>query len=262
VRSLADYDAYLFDVDGTLLTPGGALPGVPEALAALRSAGKAIRCVTNNSALTRPAVAARFQSFGLPVEPAEVFSALAATVQMIRTEKPRARVHVFGSDGLREELSVGGLIVTDDEDADYVVAGYNPSVDLEGIGRAMRSVMAGARLIGINRDRRYMGRDELVPGAGVFVAALEVATGQSATIIGKPSPTIVREAVASVGCGAEACLFIGDNLESDIAAARAVGIDGLLVMTGVASPEELATSPIRPTHVLPSVADLRALIAA
>ena len=258
-RTLTSYGAYLFDVDGTLVKPDGAIPGAAATIAVLKRHGKAVRAVTNNSRLTRREVADRFRRFGLPFEDGEVFSALVATARFIAHEQPGARVHVFGSRGLWSELEQAGLAPTEDEDAEYVVAGYHPEVSHAGLTRAMRALLNGARFVAVNRDRRYLGRDGSIPGAGAFVAALERSSGRPPdVIVGKPSTTIVREAVESVGLPPAACLFVGDNLEADAGAAHAVGMDALLVLTGVTTTEELETADVSVEHVLPSVANLAA----
>ncbi|MGH8572363.1 MAG: HAD hydrolase-like protein, partial [Gammaproteobacteria bacterium] len=58
--------------------------------------------------------------------------------------------------------------------------------------------------------------------------------------------------------GAQRPLVVGDRLDSDIAGARAVGLDSLLVLSGVADAVALLAAPPeqRPIHV---GADLRAL---
>jgi aspartate aminotransferase-like enzyme len=60
-RALAAYPAYLFDVDGTLAYPERAVPGAPEALAALKAHGRSVLAVTNNSSLGRHEIAERFR---------------------------------------------------------------------------------------------------------------------------------------------------------------------------------------------------------
>jgi HAD superfamily hydrolase (TIGR01450 family) len=256
-RSLADYEAYLFDVDGTLVQPGAAIPGAESAIAALKARGKAIRAVTNNSRVPPRDVAERLRGLGLPLDDAEVFSALSATARFVAHEHPGARVHVFGSPGLRAELERMGLEVTEGAEADVVVVGLNQDVDYAGLTLAMRALLGGARFIAVNVDRLYVGPDGLIPGAGVFVAGLERAVGRGPdVIVGKPSTTILQEAVASVGYPARACLFVGDNPEADVAVAHAVGMDALLVLTGVATADDLGPTGLAVEHVLPSVADL------
>ena len=254
-RSLTDYAAYLFDIDGTLLRPGSTIPGAVEALNAIKAHGKAIRAVTNNSRMAHHAVAERFRRYGLPLDDDEVFSALTATAQFIAHEHPGASVIPFGADGLIYELGQAGLkVVEDAERADYVVAGYFPEIDLQSMTRAMRALLHGARFIAVNVDRRYVGADGQLPGAGTFVAALEYASGRSPDIVvGKPSITIVQEAVASVGLPASECLFVGDNLEADVVAAHTAGLPALLVLTGVSTRADLDASGVAVEHVAETV---------
>src|SRR5215210_7204076 len=146
-RSLTDYTAYLFDIDGTLLRPGSTIPGAVEALTVLKAHGKAVRAVTNNSRMAHHAVAERFRRYGLPLEDDEVFSALRATAQFIANEHPGATVFPFGADGLIYELQQVGLTITTEERADYVVAGYFPEINLDSMTRAMRALLHGARFV-------------------------------------------------------------------------------------------------------------------
>jgi HAD superfamily hydrolase (TIGR01450 family) len=256
-RSIDDYAAYLFDVDGTLLYHDHAVPGAAEALQALKSRGKNVLAVTNNSSLSRHELAERFREFGLPLEDREVFSALVATAQLVAHEKPDARVHVFGNPGVAAELARLGLTLTDGTDADYVVVGNHRGISYDRLTVAMRALLQGARFVAINVDRTYVGEDGgLVPGAGVFVAALERAVSRPPdVVVGKPSITLLHEAAESIGQLPAACLYVGDNPEADIVGAHAAGMDAALVLTGVTSAAD-DDSADPPEHVLPSVADL------
>jgi HAD superfamily hydrolase (TIGR01450 family) len=253
---LSAYGAYLFDVDGTLVLHDHAVPGAAEALRALKAAGKHVLAVTNNSSLGRHALAERFRRFGLALEDAEVFSALVASAQLVAHERPGARVHVFGNSGLRTEIERAGLAVTDDAQADYVVVGNHRGITYDGLTTAMRALLRGARFVAVNMDRTYVGADGgLVPGCGVFAAALERAVGRPPdVVVGKPSIRLLCEAADSVGQPPSACLYAGDNPEADVAGAHAAGMDALLVLTGVARSVDDGAEP--PEYVLPSVADL------
>lgn len=260
-RPLTDYAGYLFDVDGTLLYHDRAVPGVVEALRSLKAAGKGVLAVTNNSSLGRHDLAERFRRFGLPLDDREVFSALVASAQFIAHERPRARVHVFGNPGLRTEVGRAGLIVTDTEDADYVLVGNHRGISYDGLTVAMRALLNGARFVAVNVDRAYIGADgRPVPGAGVMASALERGSGRAPdVVVGKPSATLLLEAVAALDLTPSACVYVGDNREADVSGAHAAGMDALLVLTGISTGADDAADA--PEHVLPSVADLTHLFA-
>jgi 4-nitrophenyl phosphatase len=256
-RSLTDYAAYLFDIDGTLLRPGATIPGAIEALTTLKANGKAVRAVTNNSRNAQHIIAERFRRYGLPLADDEVFSALSATARLIAHERPGATVFPFGADGLIYELEQAGLTVSNEDSAEYVVAGYFPEISIEAMTTAMRALLNGARFVAVNTDRRYVGADGPIPGAGAFVAAIERAAGRVPdVIVGKPSITIVEEAVASVGLAPADCLFVGDNIETDVLAAHTVGVPALLVWSGVSTPADLAASGVQVEHIAETVGAL------
>ena len=143
--------AYLFDVDGTLVYHDRAVPGVADALHALKASGKPIVAVTNNSSLGQHALGERFRRFGLPLEDHEVFSALVATAQYVANEQPGARVLVFGNQGLRDEAERAGLVLTDSTDADYVIVGNHHTISYDNLTTALRALLQRRALRGDQR---------------------------------------------------------------------------------------------------------------
>ena len=93
-------------------------------------------------------------------------------------------------------------------------------------------------------------RDGLSLDIGPFVAALEYATGQSAVILGKPSPDFYGVAVDSLGCESKHVVMVGDDALADVDGALAAGLQGILVRTGKYRPgdEEKITHPGAPVH--------------
>jgi 4-nitrophenyl phosphatase len=259
-RPLGSFSAYLFDVDGTLVYPGRAIEGTPEALAALKRAGKRILIVTNNSTVSRAAMAAKLRGLGFPIEETDVGTAVVATAAFVAQERPGARVHVFGSQGLREELRRVGLqVVEDGVGAEYLVVGCDPDVSYDRLARALRVGLAGARMVAVNLDPYIYDPDGSFPGAAMFVGAIRAATGREPdVVVGKPSTLLLEEVLDILGLPASECLFVGDSLQTDVAGARAVGMPTLLVLTGVTDRAALAASAVQPDYVLDSAAELLA----
>ncbi len=258
LRPLGDFQAYLFDVDGTLVYPRQAIQGAREALLALKRAGKRTLIVTNNSLLSRAEMAAKLQGFDFPIDESDIATAVVATAAFISQERPGARVQVLGSQGLRRELRQVGLeIVEDGREVDYLVVGCDTDVTYERLAFAMRAANAGARFVAVNQDQIIPDAHGGFPGSALFVGAIRGATGRDPdVVIGKPSVLLLEEVLTLLGLPAEECLFVGDSLMTDAPGARSVGMPCLLVLTGVTDGALLASAHPRPEYVLDSVEDL------
>jgi HAD superfamily hydrolase (TIGR01458 family) len=104
----------------------------------------------------------------------------------------------------------------------------------------------------LQKNRYWRTETGLSLDAGPFVAALEYATGKSATIVGKPERDFFRLALEDLGLGPHQVAMVGDDAEADVAGAQAAGLRGILVKTGKYRPEAEGT----PDLVLESVAGL------
>jgi HAD superfamily hydrolase (TIGR01450 family) len=253
--ALGGFAAYFFDLDGTLVYPDRAIPGAAEAIAALRSAGKRLAVITNNSFLSREALGARLAEFGFDFRAEELVSATVAAARYIAREQPGARVHVLGSPGLRVELRAAGLRPTTSRSADFVLVGNDPAVTYARLTRAMRALLAGSRFVAVNRDSRIYAPEGSLIGCGALVAALCSATEREPELVaGKPGPSMLLEAARASGQPPERCVYVGDMITTDVQAARAAGMASALVLTGVTRPEQLDQPGLpRPDFVIPTL---------
>jgi HAD superfamily hydrolase (TIGR01458 family) len=92
--------------------------------------------------------------------------------------------------------------------------------------------MGGADLIALQRNRYWRTDDGLALDAGPFVAALEYASGKSATVLGKPERGFFQLALDDLGLRAHEVAMAGDDAEADVAGAQASGLQGIQVKTG------------------------------
>ncbi|CAK9156790.1 unnamed protein product [Ilex paraguariensis] len=97
VRDLfASVDAFLFDCDGVIWKGNTLIDGVPQTLEMLRSKGKKLVFVTNNSTKSRRQYAEKFQSLGIPVCEDEIFSSsFAAAMYLKLVDFPRDKKASF-----------------------------------------------------------------------------------------------------------------------------------------------------------------------
>lgn len=68
LQLLQKYDAWVFDLDGTLWKGNTLIDGVVQVLSLLKRLGKTIIYVTNNSTKSRSSYAKKLEALGLPVQ--------------------------------------------------------------------------------------------------------------------------------------------------------------------------------------------------
>lgn len=252
------YDAALLDLDGVLYLGQDPVPHAAEAVAAARAAGMRAAFVTNNASRRPAAVAAHLTELAIPAVPADVVTSAQAAVRWVAARVPAgSRVLVVGTEELADELREGGLepVRTADGVA-AVVQGLATTTSWGDLAEASVAVRAGALWVAGNRDTTYPSPRGPLPGNGALVAALEVATGRSPVVVGKPEPELHAASVERVQ--AQRPLVVGDRLDTDVLGAVRAGSDSLLVLTGVTDREQLLAAPegMRPTYVS---SDLRGL---
>jgi glycerol 3-phosphatase-2 len=251
------YDAFLLDLDGVLYRGDSPIAEAPETVRALRSLGKRIAFVTNNSSRTSDAVVAHLASVGVDAEPDEVETSALTTAAILRDRSVRTAA-VIGEEGLRSALAAADIqVVAADAGPEAFVVGWDRHVTYDELREASLAVQRGATLFASNDDVSYPAPGGYTwPGAGAILAALEAATGVKAEVFGKPNPPILRAALTRAGGGRP--LVVGDRLETDIDGAANAGWDSALVLTGISTRAAAAAASHAPTYVLE---DLSALVA-
>jgi HAD superfamily hydrolase (TIGR01450 family) len=236
----AAYDVALLDLDGVVYVGPDAVPGVPEALAAARSAGMHLGFVTNNAARTPEEVAEHLTALGVPAEAADVItsSQAAATVVAGRLGAGAAVLPV-GGPGVTAALRAAGLRIVDsaDDDPAAVVQGYGREVGWAELSEAIVAIRNGAEHVATNTDATIPSPRGPLPGNGAMVGVVRAITGRTPLVTGKPDPAMHAECVRRTG--ARRPLVVGDRLDTDIEGARRAGAASLLVLTGVTDPETL-----------------------
>ena len=253
------YDVALLDLDGTVYLAGAAIPGAPEALRKAAAAGMRLAYVTNNASRTPAAIAALLVGFGVSATTQDVVTSAQAAARMLADRLPAgAPVLVVGGSGLRMAIWERGLrpVSTAAERPQAVVQGYSPNISYSLLEEGGLAVAAGALFVASNADRTLPTRRGSQPGNGAFIQVIATATGVRPLVAGKPEPPLQKESVLRTG--ATHPLVVGDRLDTDIEGAHRVGLDSMLVLTGVTSPAEAILAPPtqRPTYLAENLAGL------
>jgi glycerol-1-phosphatase len=267
------YDSFLFDLDGVLYRGSEPVAAAAEVVDAIRARGKPVAFMTNNSARTPDEVVDHLRSVGVGANVDEVETSALATAKLLAERGVRS-AFVIGETGLVTALRDANITIVDsggpgarsagasragDESPPVVVVGLDRHLTYERLRDAAVLVERGSSFVASNADASFPAEDGAAwPGAGAIAAVIETTTGISPEIVGKPHAPLLRSALARAG--GQRPLVIGDRLDTDIAGAVGLGLDSLLVLTGISTRTDAnALDPTsRPTYV---GEDLRVLFA-
>jgi NagD protein len=246
---------WLVDMDGVLVREGTVIEGADRFLEALRTSGRRVLVLTNNSIYTPRDLSARLSSMGLEVPESELWTAALATAQFVQTQRPGGSAFVLGEAGLTTALHEVGYVQTD-KDPDYVILGETRTYSFEAITTAVRLIAAGARFLAANPDATGPSPEGILPATGSVAQLIRHATGKAPYFVGKPNPLMVREGLNRIGGHSEATVMVGDRMDTDVVAGIEAGFETILALSGVTKRADVERFPYRPGRIIDSVADL------
>lgn len=248
----------LFDIDGTLVARGKALPGAAEAVACARRKGLAVRFLTNITGRSPDLIAADLQSQGLAIEGQEIQTATTACVEYLQS-RPGITCHLIVPPSVRPMFD--GIAIDDQAPDVVVISDIGEQFNFQVLNRAFLMLRTGADLVAPQKGLFWFDHDGPKLDCGSFIVGLEAATGKEATVTGKPAELFFQRALAHVGCRADQALVIGDDVGTDVLGAARIGATSVLVGTGKYTPDAQSTGPVQPNHFMPTLEQLPQLLA-
>jgi glycerol-1-phosphatase len=246
------YDLVMFDLDGVVYVDGHAVDHAAEGLAFARRSGAHVAFITNNAARTPEEVATHLQELGVEAVAGDVVTSSQAAARLLcQAHGAAAPVAVLGADGLVSALREAGLepVEVGDPRAVAVVSGYAPEIRWRVIMRAATLIRNGLPWVATNTDLTLPTDDGLAPGHGLLVRLISDFAEVTPQVAGKPQRPLLDETMLRVT--GERPLMVGDRLDTDVAGARAAGVDSLLVLTGVSGLSDVVSAEPdeRPTWI-------------
>jgi HAD superfamily hydrolase (TIGR01450 family) len=257
------FDAYLFDLDGTIYLGKELLPGAKKLIEDVRANGAKTIFLSNNPTRDPDMYVRKLTELGIPVRREEILNTLVTTVMWLKANHPNAVVFPIAEEPLIRALSEAGIKISDDPALiDIVIASYDRGFDYAKLQIAFDAIWQHKRafLITTNPDRYCPfpgGRGE--PDAAAIVAAIESSTGTKCQAnMGKPDRIMIDTVLAELGIAAADTIMVGDRLETDIRMAANAEMNSALVLTGDSKLSDLAaTDPdFLPNFVLEGISAL------
>jgi 4-nitrophenyl phosphatase len=252
-----DIQGVVADMDGVLWRGKEPIKGMHEFFELLYDADLPFMLATNNSSRTRTDYVNKLAGMGVTtVTEDNIVTSGTTTVEFLLKEYPiGADIHVLGGPGLHSMVREAGFNIVN-EGADVVIVGLATDLTYDNLSRASVNIRAGGRFIATNPDKTFPTPDGLVPGNGALVAAVQAATDVEPEFMGKPYAPMFRTALDRLGTDPSKTIMIGDRLNTDIEGAIGVGMQTVLLLSGVTTTDDLTASDIQPDIAFESIMDV------
>ncbi len=254
------FDAYLFDLDGTIYLGDEALPGAVELIEHLHRRGARTVFLSNNPTRDPDMYLDKLARLGIAATRDDIVNTVVSTVAWLRANHPTKTVFPIAEQPLIRALDEAGIRMSEDPaEIDIVIASYDRAFDYRKLQIAFDALWQHGRaiLITTNPDRYCPfpgGRGE--PDAAGIVAAIEATTGVQCSVnLGKPDRVMIDTVLAGRDVDVADAIMVGDRLATDIRMAVNAGMSSALVLTGDSTLADVSdTDPAyRPTYVIDRV---------
>jgi HAD superfamily hydrolase (TIGR01459 family) len=236
------YDGFIVDLWGVLHDGGKPLPGTVDCLTQMKRAGKRVVLLSNAPRPAAPAIT-RLTEIGFA---RDLYQDLMTSGEetwrhLVKRDDPwyaalGERCYMIGPPrDLGMLTDVRAARVYDVAEADFIL---NTGADFGDTVAKFEPLLQAARardlkMICANPDLEVLMRGSREICAGALAQRYE-ALGGAVRYHGKPYPSVYGECFALLGDPPKARVCaIGDSLRTDIAGARGVGIDSILVTGGI-----------------------------
>lgn len=265
IKKLLDsFDTVLTDCDGVLWNDSGVIGDAPRVFNDFVSQGKRVFYVTNNSSKTKKQILAKFHKFGFPASEEYVCNTASLVATYLKETLPSSKsVYVVGAKSLEEELNnveitnfgagpekhydniwenMSSLSVELVENVGAVLVGFDEYISYVKMLKATTYLKKNESCLFVctNKDETYPAKCcYTMPGTGAIVAGIEVASGRTPFVVGKPSTYLAHYMISKFNVDPKRTIFIGDRCNTDILMGNRCSFKTLLVLSGVHTIEDM-----------------------
>ncbi len=252
------YDAYIFDLDGTVYLGDALLPNAHRAITTIRAQGRRTVFLSNNPTHTRQEYAAKLSKLGLPTHLNDILNSSMVMVDYLKHHMPTARLFVIGEQPLYNDLRDAGFKFAGGfDEIDAVIASFDRTFTYAKLQIAFDAIRHGARFFATNGDRYCPVPGGGQPDAAAIIAAIEACTNtRCEAIVGKPSTYMTDAVMSLLRLSPGRCLMTGDRLETDVQMGLNAGMASALTLTGATRLADAQASDIKPTYIINDLGEL------
>ena len=251
------YEAFIFDLDGTVYRGSNLIPGADDTINRLKELNKKMVFISNKTTGNVKDYYEFLSGGGLNISENEIVNATVVIKKFLVKNFPGKTFYAIAEKIFIDEISESGLTYSENpENIEIVVVTLDRTLNYNKLEIAARALENGAKFFAANIDDTCPVDDGEVLDAGSTISALEKRTHRKLELhFGKPSEFMFEEIKNNLKSDLSKTLLIGDRLETDIALGAIFGIDTALVSTGVKHFRNNSNG-YSPTYHINSIADL------
>ncbi|XP_055609076.1 uncharacterized protein LOC129756280 isoform X2 [Uranotaenia lowii] len=259
---LASFDYVLTDCDGVIWSLQGEIEGVGAAISLLKSYGKSVFYVSNNSVRSLDNYKKQILRLGQEPDLRDLNNPATSVIKYLKSINFTGLIYAIVPEEFLKLLREAGYEVLTGP-AEPMSESFHVILPATRDKQPVKAVIIDSDVnvnnLKLMRAEAYLKRDpdclflagatdyEIAVGnaftfigPGYYVEILERATSRKATVLGKPSLELGKLLTDRYGIkDPRRVLFVGDMLSQDIAFGRVAGFQTLLVLTGGTSMDQL-----------------------
>tara|TARA_B100001121_G_scaffold306530_1_gene326199 strand:+ start:255 stop:1034 length:780 start_codon:yes stop_codon:yes gene_type:complete len=226
---------FIFDLDGVVYRGSKPIKSAVKKINELLKNKYKVAFLTNNSTKSQKEFAKKIIKCGININSKFIITTSVATANFVSKKyKKGSNIYVVGSKALKNEIKIKKFKISK-KNVKAVVAGLDTNINYKKITEASNILRSGKLLVATNPDKILPNEKGFQPGAGSIIQSIIESTGPKIKkiFIGKPNTFLIKEALKVMKLKKENVVLIGDQLETDILAAKNFKMKSILVETGV-----------------------------
>ncbi len=222
-------------MDGTIYLENKMIDGAVKTLNYLMEMGKHILFVTNKTTHSKYEYAEFLKNSGVQVIPEQILTATDNTVSYLKEVKKGKIFYAIAEESLIKSIEDVGLVYSEKASAiEIIIISLDRNYSNKKYEIAKNALINGAEFLAANIDNTCPIINGEIVDAGTIISKLEIETSKKLIKhFGKPSLFMISSIKENLKFDMGDYVLIGDRLETDIMMGSKIGIDTVLVKSGV-----------------------------
>lgn len=252
-----NYKKFIFDLDGTIYKGNTIIDGAIETINKIKAFAEKLIFVTNKTTELAEDYFKFLRLAGAEIYLDDILTSTMVTGNYLQKNFKGKKFYSIGEEKFINYLLNCGLKYSEQSDEiEIVIITLDRTFNFNKLEIAANALVNGARFFAANIDDTCPVEHSEITDAGSIISALEKRTHKKLELhFGKPSEFMQNFIKEILNNNLTNTLLIGDRASTDILMANKMGIDSVLVETGIKNYNNLRPEFI-PTYNLRSVYEL------